>query len=82
MAKRAAPPIRTAHTDDPIASAGLRVPASHASTVEPLHPDLASLALAERRRPVDRALRRQGTVDLAAVREHLQHHATPATPSS
>ena len=43
MAKRAAPPIRTAHTDDPIASAGLRVSASHASTVEPLHPALVSL---------------------------------------
>lgn len=36
-----------------------------------LHPDLGCLDLAERRRAFARALRLQGPVDTAAVREHL-----------
>ncbi|PWJ56450.1 hypothetical protein SAMN06264364_101428 [Quadrisphaera granulorum] len=39
-----------------------------------LHPALACLELAERRRAFPRALRLEGPLDAGAVREHLQQH--------
>jgi predicted RNA-binding protein YlxR (DUF448 family) len=43
-----------------------------------LHPDLACLELAERRRAFPRALRVPGPLDTAAVRAHLTAGATSA----
>lgn len=49
-----------------------------------VHPDLACLDLAERRRAFPRALRLQGQVEVSAVRAHLRQAGTTSstTPSS
>jgi len=38
-----------------------------------VHPDLACVALADKRRAFTRALRVEGPLDVAPVREHVQH---------
>ncbi len=43
-----------------------------------LHPDLACLGLAERRRAFPRALRRSGALDVSAVRAYLVAQAAPS----
>ncbi|WP_237048410.1 YlxR family protein [Lentzea guizhouensis] len=44
-----------------------------------LHFDLECLRNAERRRAFPRALRVQGALDVALLREHLQQHGNQAT---
>ncbi|GAA3025672.1 YlxR family protein [Kitasatospora albolonga] len=45
-----------------------------------LHPDLACLDLAVRRRAFPRAFRLQGTLDTAALREHVEQRAGDIPP--
>jgi predicted RNA-binding protein YlxR (DUF448 family) len=58
--------------------AGARLPGRGAW----LHPELACLDLAERRRAFPRALRQQGPLEAGAVREHLQQLSDPPQNST